>query len=90
MEVTAVTTTGTSQIVGNIQLRYSVPSVNGVANEMSASIVRNEKHAGFFSANRNGMMNFSFPENHGFSDADVKRIVSQALQDASSVFEKAK
>ena len=83
MEVTTVNKTGISKIGDNITIKYNITCAGvNAPNGLTANIYKNEVLCGFFNMAKNGVTGFSLQENHGLTDAEIKQIFQQAIDDA--------
>lgn len=83
MEVTTVNKTGISKIGDNVTIKYNITCTGeNTPNSLTANIYRNEVLCGFFNMAKNGVTGFSLQENNGLTDAEIKQIFQQAIDDA--------
>lgn len=83
MEVTTINKTGISKIGDNVTIKYSITCTGeNTPNGLTANIYRNEVLCGFFNMAKNGVTGFSLQENNGLTDAEIKQIFQQAIDDA--------
>jgi hypothetical protein len=86
MEITKVEKTGVTRITESIRIKYTIPSLGGDVDQVSAMIHKDENIVGYFNAGRNGVLGFSLQEHNGLSTDEVRQSFEAAINDIAELF----
>lgn len=86
MNIINVNTTGVTDVSPALKLKYTITSVAGKPDRVSATIVRNEACVGYLNADREGVFGFSLPEKNNLTPPEVRQLFEAAISDIQTLF----